>query len=351
MTLFGFLISNLFMTHSPIPPSAIREAHTRIAPYITRTPLLESHLLNQWLGHTVLFKAESYQRTGAFKARGALNTLLTLKEQDKLPQKVVAFSSGNHAQAVAWAGKQLGVDITIYLPQFVSAVKKQATESYGAKVVITSTRQEAEELCAKAVQEGALLIPPFDHDSVIIGQGTSCLEALEDGAKPDAVFVPCGGGGVTSGTYLATRLLAPETLVYAGEPRQANDASQSYHAGRIIGFDTSPPTIADGVRTPRISERTFQYLRQLNGFYEIEEAEIIYWTQWLTHLLKTSCEPTSAVAMAAAWRWLRTQESAKRVLILLTGGNIDAETQKRLWTEDYLKSPPSFTGFLPSLAL
>lgn len=339
------------MTYTPIPLEAIKEAHTRIAPYIHRTPLLESALLNEWLGHKVVFKAESLQKTGAFKVRGALNTLLSLKEQQLLPQKVVAFSSGNHAQAVAWAARQLGVEVTIYLPGFVSAIKKQATESYGATVIVTKTRQEAENYCADAVKQGAYLIPPFDMDTVIAGQGTACLEALEDGANPDAIFVPCGGGGITSGTYLAAQLLAPNALVYAGEPKQANDAARSYKEGRIIGFDAPPSTIADGVRTPRISERTFSYIKQLSGFYEIEEEEIIYWTQWVMHLLKISCEPTSAVAMAAAYAWLKEQKTPKRVLVMLSGGNIAAETQKLLWEWDHLQHVPVLTQPLSVLAL
>lgn len=328
------------MTYVPISPIAIKTALSRISPYICRTPLRESQRLNNWLGHEVVFKVEALQKTGAFKVRGALNTLLSLKEQGKLPEKVVAFSSGNHAQAVAWAGQQLGVQVTVYLPGFVSAIKKQATESYGATVISTATRKEAEEYCAKAVSQGAYLIPPFDKDEVIIGQGTACLEALEDGANPDAVFVPCGGGGITSGTYLATKLLAPHVHVYAGEPVQANDAARSYREGKIVAFDTSPPTIADGVRTPSISERTFVYLQQLAGFYEIEEEEICYWTQWITHLLKTTCEPTSAVAMAAAYQWLKQQNTKKRVLIMLSGGNIATETQQLIWKKDYLDTPP-----------
>ncbi len=338
------------MSYVPIAPEAVRVAHARIAPYIHRTPLVASHLLNSLLGHEVVFKAECLQKTGAFKVRGALNSLLSLKEQQCLPEKVVAFSSGNHAQAVAWAASQLGVQATIYLPGFVSAVKKQATESYGATVVVTATRQEAEDACAEAVLQGAYLIPPFDMDTVITGQGTACLEALEDGANPDAVFVPCGGGGITSGTLLAARLLASPAKIYAAEPRQANDASRSYHTGAICRFDTSPPTIADGVRTPAISPRTFHYLRQLEGFIEVEEEAIIYWTQWLAHILKLTCEPTSALAMAAAYQWLATQTRPQRVLVMLTGGNIATEARQQLWQDDYLHQPPSMAHALHKVA-
>lgn len=319
-----------------IQPNAIAEASTRIAPYIHRTPLVQSTLLNKLLGHEVIFKAECFQKTGAFKVRGALNTLLSLKEQGCLPEKVVAFSSGNHAQAVAWGCAQLGVKATICLPGFVSPIKRQATESYGATVINTPDRKTAEARTAEEAAKGAYVIPPFDHDMVITGQGTACFEAITDGAEPDAVFSPCGGGGLMSGTYLAAKLLKPDTLVFGGEPLQANDAAQSYRAGKIIGFDTSPPTIADGVRTPSITPRTFQYLRQLDGFFEIPEEEIIRWTQIITHLLKISCEPTSAVAMAAGAQWLATQSSSKRILVILSGGNIAHETYRRIWEKDYL---------------
>ena len=324
------------MTLSLISPQAIAEASLRLAPYITRTPLMQSALLNSLLGHKVVFKVESLQKTGAFKLRGALNTLLTLKEQGKLPEQVVAFSSGNHAQAVARGCAQLGVKATIFLPGFVSSIKQQATRSYGATVVNTADRKEAEARTAEAAEKGALVIPPFDHDMVIIGQGTACYEALQDGAQPDAVFAPCGGGGLVSGTYLATKLLRPQAKVFAGEPLQANDAARSYREGRIIGFDTSPPTIADGVRTPAVSARTFQYLRQLDGFYEPSEEDIIAWTQRITHLLKVSCEPTSAVAMAAAVAWLKGQAPGKEVLVILSGGNIAPETYRTIWEKDYL---------------
>jgi threonine dehydratase len=325
------------MSLHTIAPQSIANASARIAPYIHRTPVLHSSLLNRLLGHEVVFKAECLQKTGAFKVRGALNTLLTLKEQGNLPQRVVAFSSGNHAQAVAWAAAQLGVKATIFLPGFVSSIKQQATESYGATVINTVDRKEAEQRCAEAAAQGAYFIHPFDNDLVITGQGTACYEALqEEGVQPDAVFAPCGGGGIMSGTFLATRLLKPDAKIFAGEPLQANDAAQSYRAGHIIGFDTSPPTIADGVRTPSITPRTYHYLKQLDGFFDISEEDIICWTQRLSHLLKISCEPTSAVAMAAAAEWLATQSTPQQALVIISGGNIAPETNRKIWEKDYL---------------
>lgn len=327
----------------PLSPDAVLEAQTRLAPYIHRTPLTKCALLNAWLGHDVIFKVEGFQKIGAFKIRGALNALLMLKEQGRLPREVVAFSSGNHAQAVALAGSMLGVKTTVIMPRFVSAVKQQATRSYGAELILTDTRPQAEELAAEKAAAGAWLLHPSADDMVIAGQGTACLEALQDSPAPDAVFATCGGGGLLAGTWLAAQALAPQAKIFAAEPKIANDAAQSYRAGHIVSFDQSPMTIADGARTLHLSERTFHYLRQLAGFYEVEEGDIFYWTQWLQHLLKVSVEPTSAVAMAAAFAWLKTQDARRQVLVILSGGNIDAASQRQIWAQDYLGAPPRLT--------
>lgn len=325
-----------------LDPNLVKEAAKRVSPYLNHTPLIESRLLNNWLGHRIIFKAECLQRTGAFKARGALNALLTLKEQGNLPHHIAAFSSGNHAQAVAWACSMLGVKSTIYLPKIVSPIKKQATISYGADVVEAQTRKEAEALTDEAAKNGAYIIPPFDHDDVILGQGTACFEALSDSANPDAVFSPCGGGGLTSGTLLASRLFSKKIDVFAVEPKNANDAAISVKTGKIFRFEDSPDTIADGARTLGVSERTFHYLKQCAGIYEIEEEEIIYWSQWISHLLKVSCETTSAMAMAASYKWLKTQTTPKTALIILSGGNIDPSIQKKIWEKNYLDKIPAF---------
>lgn len=327
------------MTYVPLAPIAVKEAYNRICSYIKRTPLVHSTLLNQFLKHEIHFKIEGLQTTGAFKARGALNTLLALKEQDCLPQEVVAFSSGNHAQAVAWAGRKLGIKTTVFLPSSTSKIKQQATISYGARVINTANRTEAEERSAEMADKGAYFIHPYDNDLVIAGQGTACLEALDD-FKPKAIFSPCGGGGLLSGTYLAAQLLSPESLVYAGEPLQANDAALSYREGKIVRFQDSPTTIADGARTLAVSERTFHYLKKLQGFYEVTEKEIIYWTQWLTHLLKFTIEPTSALAMAAAYQWMMEQSEPQKILVILSGGNVAPETYQAIWRENCLEKIP-----------
>lgn len=318
----------------------VGDAHKRIAPFIHQTPLLTSQLLNSWLGHDLWFKVEGFQKIGAFKARGALNTLLSLKEKKQLPQAVTAFSSGNHAQAVAWAAGLLGVKATIFLPEFTSPVKIQATRAYGAEVILTKSRQEAEAKTKEATSTGAYFIHPFDNPHVIAGQGTACFEALNAGLRPHAIFAPCGGGGLLSGTWLAARAFSPDIKVFAGEPANANDASISYRTGEIFAFPDSPKTLADGARTLSISPRTFSFLKQLNGFYEISEETMVYWTQWLTHLLKIACEPTSALAMAAAYSWLKEQPTRQKVLVILSGGNIAPETMRQLWAEDCLVTLP-----------
>ena len=191
-------------------------------------------------------------------------------------------------------------------------------------------------MAAHKQREGAFFVHPSDNDDVIAGQGTACLEALQDGAKPDAIFATCGGGGWLAGSFLAAQGIP----VFGAEPAIANDAARSLRDGKIFGFDATPMTVADGARTLHISERTFYYLKQLAGFYEIAERDIVYWTQWLQHLLKLSVEPTSAVAMAAAQAWLKNQTSKKRVLVLLSGSNLDAATQRHIWAENYLDQLP-----------
>ena len=320
-------------------PDVVTKAYNRISPYINKTPLLQSDMLNKIFNSNIYFKFEGMQKVGAFKARGALNTLLHLKETNNLPQEVVAYSSGNHAQAVAWAAKQLGIKATVIVASAASPLKIAATKAYGAEVIITNERQEAEDL-AHAKAKTAFLLPPYDHDDVIAGQGTAALEAWMDEGRFDVVFAPCGGGGLISGTYLATRLFSDNTKVYACEPEMANDAAESYRTGIIKRFEKTPMTLADGTRTLGVSERTFQYIKKLDGFYEISEEEIIYWTQWITHLLKVNIEPTSALGMAGAYKYINEGNSNKKILIIMSGGNVDPATYVNLWGKSYLEKLP-----------
>ncbi|BFP42239.1 serine/threonine dehydratase [Flavobacteriaceae bacterium GF1] len=319
----------------------IQAAKKRIAPYINTTPILSSSLLNTWLGHDIFFKCENFQKIGAFKARGGLNTVAWLVETGQKPKHIVANSSGNHAQAVAYAAQQFGIPATIFMPEYSSQVKIQATRSYGAKVVLSKTRDLTDQLVKEAAQEeGTYWIPPFNHAQVICGQGTAALEALTELEAIDAVFTPCGGGGLTSGTLIATRALSPKAQMFGVEPLNANDAAESLRMGSIQRLKAIPNTLADGAMTMAVGDLTFEYLKQLDGFYEVEEDNIVYWTQWLTHLLKCRLEPTCAMPMQAVVEWLRSQKTKKRVLVIISGGNMDQPTTQKIWETDCLTSVP-----------
>ncbi len=323
--------------------SSIVEAESRIAPYIHRTPVLSSSLLNKFLNNKFYFKVESLQKIGAFKARGAMNALLVLKEQGALPREVVAVSSGNHAQGVALAASLLGVKATIVMPKTVSELKQQATKSYGANLILTESRQEADATAQEFVARGAHQIHGYADPMVIAGQGTACYEALQDiDDNIDAIFAPCGGGGLLSGTFLARNILSPDSKVIGCEPLSANDTAISRREGKIHSLNQSPNTIADGVTTLSIADITFQYLKQLDDFIEVQEEDIIYWTQWLIHLLKVNVEPSSALAMAGAHQWLSTNKlSDQNILIIISGGNIGPDKQKQIWEKNYLEILPS----------
>ena len=325
----------------------ILAAKKRLTPYIKQTPIIESSLLNNWLGSRILFKAECLQTTGAFKVRGAINTLTKLAENNQLPQRVIANSSGNHAQAVAFAAKMFNLPCKIFSTENVSAVKAAATRFYGAELELFATRVEADEAAIKAGEEqGCLWIPPYNHPDVICGQGTLVLDAIDQVGEVDAVAAPCGGGGLLSGTFLATRQLSPNAKVLGAEPLQANDAAQSLRKGEIVALSKPAVTLADGAATPAVGHHTFPILQQLDEFYEVDENRISYWTQWLQHLLKVHMEPTSAMSMEAVVNWLVTQKKGQKVLVLLTGGNIDAQKMRQVWAEDHLAELPhvSFTG-------
>jgi len=284
----------------------IKNAQKRIQPFINETPVVQSSLLNQWLGHEIFFKVECLQKIGAFKVRGACNTVSWLIENNIRPNKLIANSSGNHAQAVAYAALQFNIPATIYMPEYASKVKIQATKAYGATVDLLANRLITDEKVQKAAEEeGTYWIHPYNHEQVIAGQGTAAYEALQQVNDIDAVFAPCGGGGLLSGTLISTRELAPTTKVIGAEPLNANDAAESLRTGAIQKLSATPHTLADGAMTMSVGDITFEYLKQLDDFYEVSEEKIIYWTQWLTHLLKLHIEPTSALSMEAAFLWLK----------------------------------------------
>lgn len=316
-----------------LEPQAIIKAHDTIAPYIQRTPVLTSSYLNDLLGANLLFKCEGLQVTGSFKIRGVMNTLLELKDEGKLPEHIVAYSSGNHAQAVAYACKMLEIKATLYIPESAPAFKIEATRSYGAEVFLTKTKAESEAAAYRMQKQGAYFLHPFDSDNTILGQGTSCYEALSDGHKPDAIFASIGGGGLISGTLLAAKLMSAQSKVIGAEPILANDAWQSYKSGSIVSLKGDSKTIADGARTLSVCKRTFEYVQQLDDIIQVDEEQIKHWTRMLFLHLKVTVEPTSALALAACNNWLVKQGSSKRktILIILSGSNIDQSSYKMLW--------------------
>ncbi len=322
----------------------VKQAYDRIKSLVKHTPIIESSLLNQWMGHRILFKAECLQTIGAFKIRGAMNFLARLKEEGNLPVHVVANSSGNHAQAVAYAAAQFGVKATIFASENISPIKAAATRSYGAELKLYPTRNEADTAVAHAASSpDTVWIPPFNHPDIIAGQGTAALEALSEIEQVDAVFAPCGGGGLLSGTLLATRAMYPNALVIGAEPAEANDAALSLQAGEIIPLSHIPQTLADGAATPAVGDVTFPLLQELDDFYEVDELQIAYWTQWLHHLLKLHIEPTCAMTMAAVAAWAANTPPGQTALVILSGGNISQSSMTKIWERDFLLQPPIIT--------
>lgn len=256
------------MTHLDLlNPSVASEAYERIRSYIHYTPILRSETLDELLGAEVYFKAEMLQKTGAFKIRGILNHLLTLQENGKLPDKIVSYSTGNHGIGMAWAAKLLAINARIYLPKNTSLVKQQAAVYYGAEVIYTETRSIAEEKSYEDIKNGFYYLHPSDSDETIAGCSTLCYESLKQlSFSPDAIFASCGGGGLLSGTYLAKEALSPSSILIGCEPALANDAFLSFKNHNIFSFTESPITIADGLRSLRLSERTFNYIKKLDDF-------------------------------------------------------------------------------------
>lgn len=332
----------------------IIEAQKRISQSVIETPIYESSLLNKWLSkrlkgsnqHSLHFKAECLQKTGAFKLRGATNFIAKLAEANQLPDRFVANSSGNHAQAVAYASKQFNVPATIYSANTISPIKAAATQSYGAELRLFDSRPEADDAVeAASLCSGNIWIPPFNHPDIIAGQGTATAESIGQLGEVDAVFAPCGGGGLVSGSLVATRALLPRAKVFGAEPLAANDAAESLRSGEIQTLSSPPKTLADGAATPSVGEHTFPFLQQLDGFYEITEQQICYWTQWLHHLLKLHIEPTCCMTMQAVAEWLALQDKPQRVLIILSGGNISQSSMHQVWQFDHLQNQPNIQLF------
>lgn len=300
-------------------------AANRIKNYIKNTPLVSNQKLNEELGAQIFFKMENQQVASSFKARGAFNAILNYQEKHgKFPEKVVVQSSGNHAQATAYVCKQFGIKALIYMITKASPVKIAAAKNLGAEVILLEKRSEVNRQAIEKEKEGYVFIHPSANADVIAGQGTSALEALSEIGEVDAIFAPCGGGGLVSGCFLAAQKLSPKAKVFACEPLNANDVARSVREGKIIEFEDTPDTIADGARTLATSEICFQYLKQLNGILEIPEEEIIFWQKKLSEVLNQRIEPTSALAIAGAKQFLQknTQAKNQKILVIISGGNV-----------------------------
>lgn len=302
---------------------SVRAAAERLRGVAHRTPVLTSRTLDGRAGARVFLKCENLQRAGAFKFRGAYHALSRLTEEERRAG-VLTFSSGNHAQAVALAGRLLGVRTAVVMPEDAPPPKVAATRGYGAEVILYDRRTATREEIAAGVREerGMALIPPYDHPDVISGQGTAALELLEEVGPLDALFAPCGGGGLLSGTALAARGAAPGCRVVGVEPERADDATRSFRTGELHRVH-NPETIADGLRTPALGTFTFPLVREhVDEMRTVREEEIVEAMRFLWTRAKLVVEPSGAVAVAPLLEGLRELRGG-RVGVVLSGGNVD----------------------------
>ena len=301
----------------------VAAAAERLAGHAHRTPVLTSHTVNERTGAEVFFKCENLQRIGAFKFRGAFNALSQLSSAER-ERGVLSFSSGNHAQAVALAGKLLGIRVTIVMPSDAPAVKIEATRGYGAEVVLNDKRKETrEEVAERIVRErGLIMIPPFDNPQVIAGQGTAAKELIEDAGSLDYLFVPVSGGGLISGCAVAAAHLSPGCKVIGVEPEAGDDATRSFRT-KTLQSCYNPDTIADGARTHSLGKLTFPLiLRYVHDMVTVSDPELARAMLYLWERMKIIVEPTGALGAAGLFeRGLPV--AGKRVGVVLSGGNAD----------------------------
>lgn len=305
-------------------------AAERLAGVARRTPVLTSTTADRTTGARVYFKCENFQRAGAFKFRGAYNAVSQLDEKRK-KTGVVTFSSGNHGQALALAGRLHGVPVTVVLPHDTPAPKIAAVREYGGEPVFYDRQRDDRAALAQrlARERGLALIPPFDHPHVIAGQGTAAKELFEEAGPLDYLFVCLGGGGLLAGSALAARQLAPRCRVIGVEPQAGNDGQQSLRLGRIVTIAV-PDTIADGARTQHLGEHTFAIIREnVDDIVTVSDDDLVGTMRFFMERMKLVVEPTGALAAAAVMRRVVALEG-KRVGVLVSGGNVDAETFCRL---------------------
>ena len=309
-----------------ISPSDVRAAADRIRPLARRTPVMTSAGFDAQSGARVFFKCENLQRGGSFKIRGASNLILSLPAA-ALAKGIVAFSSGNHAQATAIAARHAGAKATIVMPEDAPRSKMEATHDLGARIVTYNRLAESRESIAQTIQAetGAILVPPYDHPRIMAGQGTAALELLDETGPLDALVTPVGGGGLLSGSATIATALHPGIRIFGAEPEAANDTYLSLAAGHRVTVE-HPDTIADGLRSPTPGELTFPVIRSfVEAIILVSDAELRAAVKFLLLRLKILVEPSGAAAAAAVlFRKLPCEIGS--VGVVLSGGNIDFET-------------------------
>ena len=301
----------------------VETAAERIRGIAHRTPVLTSRTADERTGASLFFKAENLQRTGAFKFRGACNAIAALTPEQRA-RGVIAYSSGNHAQAMALAGSLQGVPTTIVMPLDAPATKVAATKGYGATILSYDRYKEDRDAIARALaqERGLTLIPPYDHPDVIAGQGTAALELIEEVGPLDVLLVCLGGGGLLAGCALAAAALSPGCLVYGVEPEAGNDGQRSFRSGEVITIPV-PRSIADGALTTYLGAHTFPLIQRLvRDIVTVSDAQLVAAMRFFAERMKLVVEPTGCLAAAAAFDAI-VPVAGKRVGIVLSGGNVD----------------------------
>ncbi len=310
----------------------IQQAAQTLRGIVHRTPVMTSRTLNQLCGNDVFLKCENFQRMGAFKIRGAFYAMSQLSEAAK-KLGVLTYSSGNHAQAVALSGQLLGIHTTIVMPSDAPRVKIEATRSYGAEIVFYDPKlHEREELSQTLQQErGMTLIPPFDHPHVIAGQGTAAKELFEEVGSLDYLLVPCGGGGLLSGSALSAKALSPGCRVMGVEPEAGDDGKRSFESGVLQSVPT-PETIADGARTPSLGKLTFSLIQKhVDEMRTASDEDLVRTMRFLWERMKIIVEPTGVLGLAPLFNG-HLQVRHKRVGVILSGGNVDLQRACELFS-------------------
>jgi threo-3-hydroxy-L-aspartate ammonia-lyase len=308
----------------------VAAAARRLQGQAHRTPVLRSATANRLVKAEVFFKCENLQRMGAFKFRGAYNALSKFTPVQR-EAGVIAFSSGNHAQAIALSARLLGIPATILMPLDAPQAKVDATRGYGGEVILFDRyTQDREELTAKLANErGLTVIPPYDHPDVLAGQGTAARELFEEVGPLDVLLVSLGGGGLLSGSALATRALAPDCKLYGVEPEAGNDGQQSLRKGEIVHIAT-PQTLADGAQTQHLGKYTFEIIRRdVDDILTATDAQLVEAMRFFAERMKMVVEPTGCLGFAAACHAGLALEG-KRVGVILSGGNVDLKRYAQL---------------------